>query len=185
MGNDNAQTAAQRAGISSSNFSRWKKGANADPEFVVKIARAYHANVLEALVEAEFITEQEAGLKEIQVGKTDLLRSLTIEELTDALQRKVEAEKNAVRFTTGMSPAEVEEQVKRLAEMGFFPDNSIVSVKYRDSRKKKNNVYPLTSLGQAQRVAEVDVQALIKSDEPYAANTDHDPRPEDDHGWDA
>ena len=48
-----------------------------------------------------------------------------------------------------------------------------------------DNVHELTSRGQAQRVANVDPQALIESNEPYAANTDHDPRPDDDHSWDA
>lgn len=62
MGNETATEAAKKSKISSSNFTRWKKGARADPDFVVKIARAYDANVLEALVEAEFITEEEAGL---------------------------------------------------------------------------------------------------------------------------
>ncbi|MFF0816592.1 hypothetical protein ACFYVR_15795 [Rhodococcus sp. NPDC003318] len=89
MGDDNAMTAAQRAGISASNFSRWKKGANADPEFVVKIARAYHANVLEALVEAEFITEDEAGLTEVRVGEQELLRTIDIVPLTEEVTRRV------------------------------------------------------------------------------------------------
>ncbi|MFC9786473.1 hypothetical protein [Rhodococcus sp. NPDC127528] len=89
MGDDNAMTAAKRAGISASNFSRWKKGANADPEFVVKIARAYHANVLEALVEAEFITEDEAGLTEVRVGEQELLRTIDMVSLMDELTRRV------------------------------------------------------------------------------------------------
>lgn len=89
MGDDNAMTAAQRAGISASNFSRWKKGANADPEFVVKIARAYHANVLEALVEAEFITEDEAGLTEVRVGEQELLRTIDIVPLSEEVTRRV------------------------------------------------------------------------------------------------
>lgn len=55
------QEAADKVGISKSNFTRWKQGARADPGFVVKIARAYNVNVLEALVEAEFLTEDEVG----------------------------------------------------------------------------------------------------------------------------
>ncbi|MHA7726946.1 helix-turn-helix domain-containing protein, partial [Corynebacterium hesseae] len=54
--------AAKKAGFNQSAFTRWKGGAKADPEFVVKFARAFHLNVLEALVEAEFITEKEASL---------------------------------------------------------------------------------------------------------------------------
>lgn len=55
------QEAAEKIGISKSNITRWKAGARADPEFVVKVAREYKVNVLRALVEAEFITEEEAG----------------------------------------------------------------------------------------------------------------------------
>lgn len=62
MGDDTPTVAAKNAGISASNFTRWKQGARADPDFVVKLARAYQANVLEALVAADFITEEEAGL---------------------------------------------------------------------------------------------------------------------------
>lgn len=61
MGNQTAKEAAALTGVSASNFTRWKKGARADPDFVVKIARAYNSSVLRALVEAEFITEEEAG----------------------------------------------------------------------------------------------------------------------------
>ena len=57
--------AANQIGISKSNITRWKDGARAAPDFVVKVARAYGANVLEALVEAEFITEEEAALKHV------------------------------------------------------------------------------------------------------------------------
>jgi hypothetical protein len=55
----------------------------------------------------------------------------------------------------------------------------------RENEPVRDNVHPLTSRGQAQRVVDVDVQALIDSDEPYAANTSKEPIPEDDHGWDA
>ena len=55
--------AAKKAGFNQSAFTRWKGGAKADPEFVVKFARAFKLNVLEALVEAEFITEEEASFK--------------------------------------------------------------------------------------------------------------------------
>lgn len=61
MGEDTPTVAAKKAGISASNFTRWKQGARADPDFVVKIARAYHGDVLEALVAADFITSEEAG----------------------------------------------------------------------------------------------------------------------------
>ena len=65
MGGQTAKEAATLTGISASNFTRWKQGARADPDFVVKIARAYNVNVLEALVKADFITEEEAKLTEV------------------------------------------------------------------------------------------------------------------------
>lgn len=61
IGNDTFKAAASRAGFNQSAFSRWSRGAAADPAFAVKLARAYGVDVLEALVEAEFITEAEAG----------------------------------------------------------------------------------------------------------------------------
>lgn len=60
IGDDSYKDAAQKAGFDKSAFSRWKRGSKADPEFVVKLARAYKADVLRALVEASFITEVEA-----------------------------------------------------------------------------------------------------------------------------
>lgn len=65
IGDDTYKEAAQRAGFDQSAFTRWRKGAQPDVAFVVKLARGYHSNVLEALVEAGFITEQEAALREI------------------------------------------------------------------------------------------------------------------------
>lgn len=65
MGEQSQLDAANQIGISKSNITRWKDGARAAPDFVVKVARAYGANVLEALVEAEFITEEEAALKHV------------------------------------------------------------------------------------------------------------------------
>lgn len=62
MGDDTPTVAAKKADISASNFTRWKQGARADPDFVLKIARAYDADVLEALVAADFLTDEEAGL---------------------------------------------------------------------------------------------------------------------------
>lgn len=61
MENDTPTVAARKAEISASNFTRWKRGARADPDSVVKIARTYNGCVLEALVAAEFITPEEAG----------------------------------------------------------------------------------------------------------------------------
>lgn len=79
--------AAKKAGFNQSAFTRWKNGAKADPEFVVKFARAFHLNVLEALVEAEFITENEANLTEVTVGGP-ALADATNGQLLDEIMRR-------------------------------------------------------------------------------------------------
>ncbi|MGB3362015.1 MAG: helix-turn-helix transcriptional regulator [Rhodococcus qingshengii] len=88
IGNDTAQDAAKRAGFSKSAFTRWKQGANADPEFVVQLARAYKVNIVEALAESGLITDDEAALRLVPVGKTEILRSISIAELAEEIIRK-------------------------------------------------------------------------------------------------
>lgn len=75
---------ARKAQFDPSAISRWKRGENPRWDFVLKFARAYGRNVLEALVEADFITEEEAQLHEIKVGVDDLT---TVELLEEALKR--------------------------------------------------------------------------------------------------
>lgn len=79
--------AAKQAGFNQSAFTRWKNCAKADPDFVVKFARAFHLNVLEALVEAEFITKDEANLKQITVGGPALSDATNEELLQEILSR--------------------------------------------------------------------------------------------------
>ncbi|WP_151530566.1 MULTISPECIES: hypothetical protein [Corynebacterium] len=88
IGDSTFSQAAVKAGFDKSAFTRWKKGTPADPAFVVKLARAYEANVLEALVEAEFITEEEAQLREI--APTLDLEDVSADALIDELQRRVD-----------------------------------------------------------------------------------------------
>lgn len=71
--------AAQIAGFDQSALTRWKNGARADPDFVVKFARNFDRNVLEALVEAEFITEQEANLQKVNI------EGVALEEASDEM----------------------------------------------------------------------------------------------------
>lgn len=91
MGGENQQDAAKRVGISKSNFTRWKAGSKADPEFVVKIARAYGTNVLQALVAAEFLTEEEANLTTIAVGGPSLDDATNDELVAEVADRLREA----------------------------------------------------------------------------------------------
>lgn len=88
MGAQTQLEAANYIGIAKSNITRWKNGAPAAPEFVVKVARAYRANVLEALVEAEFITQEEAGLREVPVGGV-ALHTATDEQLANELLKRL------------------------------------------------------------------------------------------------
>jgi len=76
-----AREVAARAGFDESAMTRWKKGMNADPKFVVQFARAFHQNVLLALVEAELIEEEEANLHEVRIGVEDMTTHQLLEEL--------------------------------------------------------------------------------------------------------
>ena len=93
--------AAKKAGFNQSAFTRWKNGAKADPDFVVKFARAFHLNVLEALVEAEFLTEDEANLKQITVGGPTLSDATNEELLKEFLHRADPHGKHLFNTETG------------------------------------------------------------------------------------
>ena len=87
LGDDSYSAAADKAGFDKSAFTRWKKGAAADPAFVVKLARAYNKNVLEALVEAEFLTEDEAHLTEVAPDFD--IETISTPDLAAELDRRV------------------------------------------------------------------------------------------------
>lgn len=84
-GPESALAAGRRIGIDSSAFTRWKKGEQPGVAFVTKFARAYDRNVLEALAAADMITEEEAGLREVQVG----IDRLSTEALATELLERV------------------------------------------------------------------------------------------------
>lgn len=88
MGSQSQLEAARFIGISKSNLTRWKDGARAAPDFVLKVARAYGVNVLEALVEAEFITEEEAALTQVepQLDLSKVPLSLMLDEFDNRLE---------------------------------------------------------------------------------------------------
>jgi hypothetical protein len=89
MGDMSALEAGRKAGFDASAFTRWKKGASPDVGFVVKFARAFDLNVLQALVAAEIITEDEAGTREIRVGAADALRTASAASLSDEVERRL------------------------------------------------------------------------------------------------
>lgn len=160
---------------------RLADGLNASD--VISICRAVEVNPVDALVELGFVTVEETmnfvdsdGQLLATADQEALIlelvdRSLTTPQLADLLAARSRRPNVTISLTEGMSRAEVEKQLAKAQALGLIP--------------AADNVYPLTSLGQAHRVADVDVQALIESDEPYAANTSSEPLPEDDHGWDA
>ncbi|MDN6199342.1 helix-turn-helix domain-containing protein [Corynebacterium flavescens] len=101
MGSQTQQEAAEFIGISKSNITRWKAGAKADPVFVVKVARAYGVNVLHALVEAEFITEAEASLREVRDFEApSKLSNATISSEVERRLRKLDEMEGSGRLAT-------------------------------------------------------------------------------------
>jgi len=79
---------AARAGIDNSHVTRWKKGQNPGGHFVVKFARAYERNVLEALVAAEYITEEEAALHEVRIGLDEFNTLQLIDEVRERVKHR-------------------------------------------------------------------------------------------------
>lgn len=80
-----AKEAATRAGFDQSAMTRWKNGANVDPRFAVQFARAFNRNVLEALVESDLITGDEADLQEVKIGVKELSTRQLLEELASRI----------------------------------------------------------------------------------------------------
>ena len=59
---DDLTTAARRAGFDKSTMTRWRQGGSPDPERAVKLARAYGAHPVEALVVMGLISPEEGEL---------------------------------------------------------------------------------------------------------------------------
>ena len=89
LGGMSALEAGRRAGFDSSAFTRWKKGARPDIEFVVKFARAFGRPVVEAIAEAGFITDDEAGLKYVTVGTQEALAAADPRSLVEEVFRRM------------------------------------------------------------------------------------------------
>lgn len=84
-GNAQAIEIAKRVDIDNSAITRWKQGQQPTIGFVIAFARAYRRNVLEAFVAAEFITDDEANLREVNVGP----ESLTNDQLVEEVRRRL------------------------------------------------------------------------------------------------
>lgn len=119
--------AARKAGFNQSAFTRWKGGAKADPEFVVKFARAFGLNVLEALVAAEVITQEEAGQPGSSVDH-DLREALRIVEMhgreLSAIANEMYRELERVKSVSDRY--DELEQARSKRAKSAFPDDGIV-----------------------------------------------------------
>ncbi|AMO91624.1 hypothetical protein AWU68_1343 [Corynebacterium simulans] len=107
IGNMTMRDAAQKAGFNQSAFTRWKNGAKADPEFVVKFARAFDLNVLQALVEAELISQNEADLREVHIGGVNLTDASPRQLAEEFLRRMNDAESQLLESTDAAPRASV------------------------------------------------------------------------------
>lgn len=175
MGDETATEAAKKSGISSSNFTRWKKGAKADPDFVVKIARAYNANVLDALVAAEFITAEEA---KSGIGTDNRLGESMRAMETSAAIADVSAGflQDALRQ---IQAAYIRDRLGETVPAHELKNSELIRKKFQEAlnvttEQTKDELAALRS-----NVSEVDVRGL-----PYAANR-RKPEPEegdDDYG---
>lgn len=92
IGSDSFTDAANKAGFDKSAFTRWKKGANADPAFAVALARGYGKNVIEALVASGLITDAEANLRIVVSDAAEALSEATDKQILTELLRRVDGD---------------------------------------------------------------------------------------------
>lgn len=91
IGDNSFKEAADRAGFDKSAFTRWKKGAKADPAFAVALARGYHTNVVEALVAAGLITDGEANMTTVHLGVREALSEASDRSLLEEIAGRLES----------------------------------------------------------------------------------------------
>lgn len=140
-GSDTQDAVAAAIGVKGSTVSRWRTGG-ADPKHVAAFARHYKRPVLEAFVEAGFLTEVEAKQRPAAAPSLD---SLSDDELLDAIRerlrraavqgghRAVPAVARAAR-TTRRAPAgsQLSEEEQRAAELGA----SVVAESLRERKRR-------------------------------------------------
>lgn len=136
IGDDNALEAGRRAGFDSSAFTRWRKGGAAAPDFAVKLARAYGANVLEALVAAGTITAEEAALREVAPNAREVLREASEDALASEVLRRMKLVGDHAALTTPVD--ELVDGAKKSADQ--TKSRSAVRTLPRRSKAVKNPV---------------------------------------------
>ena len=95
---DDLTTAARRAGFDKSTMTRWKQGGSPDPERAVKLARAYGAHPVEALVVMGLITTTEGELA--PTSSRDVIRAATAEVLAAELVARINSLDEQVKSLT-------------------------------------------------------------------------------------
>lgn len=138
IGDATYREAADKVGFDKSAFTRWKNGARADPDFVVKLARAYNTNVLEALVEAEFITEKEAKI--IHVAPRMDLTTIDAVDLVAELERRVKVLHHLIGLEEGGDQKIIDQMGGLIAPRDIALQNTGNNVANMDERR---NVTPL------------------------------------------
>ncbi|QLD10926.1 helix-turn-helix domain-containing protein [Microbacterium oleivorans] len=97
-GDVQAKEIADVVGIDKSNVTRWKQGSRPAVEFVLKFARAYGRSVIEALAESEYITDDEANIREVKIGAEDLSEVDLARELLGRVERRASSNVTVGRF---------------------------------------------------------------------------------------
>ena len=127
--------AAKKAGFNQSAFTRWKGGAKADPEFVVKFARAFNLDVLEALVEAEFITPEEAGAGGSSVD-AELRYALKIVQLHGAEMSAIVSEMHRELERVKALPADEQDDLAAKRTRSNTPPSHVEPLPYAANRRE-------------------------------------------------
>lgn len=90
-GSDTQLEIAHKMSVDKYHPTRWKQGNRPAAEFVVRFAEAYNRSPLEALVEAEYLTPEQAGLQYVVEDRTITdLSEASSQALLDELARRIE-----------------------------------------------------------------------------------------------
>lgn len=113
-GEDSTNAIATTAGIYTATLAKQIKRGRLSPEVIISIARGYKSPVLDALVSCEYITAEEAGLKE-RIGLEDALQGANDEQLLRELLRRVD-EEGSLEHPTLVQPVDSDHPAMRARE---------------------------------------------------------------------
>ncbi|WP_172121455.1 hypothetical protein [Actinomyces faecalis] len=91
---DSHNTVAKKAGVNTSTVTRQLNAGRLEPALVVPIARAYSADVLEALMVQGLITAADCRLDRLpdvirRLGRQEVIESLTDQEIADVVWNRL------------------------------------------------------------------------------------------------